>query len=807
MTGPAQNIETNTRPDGKGTLVGCTIAYSGEWPNAIVLANSFRHFHPGAEFVVLAVDRPNDQLTVPNGRVLGLGDLALDRGEEWRLPMLFNRTELRLVLQPALLKTLLATNAQTVAYFSPTTEIFCSLSSVLETVRTADGLVATEAIQNEWGDGGRSFIGVPAAALPRLQKWFDAMRKRFDPDAHVANDTLGALASVFSALPQRIVSHAGFGVNYSNLDPLSLSRSERGWEIRGQPLQTFDFRGYDPDSPHLLSQYLGPQPRILLSEHSQVAELCDAYREKLLGAGHARGRSRARPFAFLPSGLPIDARMSRIYRRAMAEHESGKASEPPSPFGPEGEHGFLKWLNEPIDRARAGVTRYMVAVYEDREDVKKAFPNPIDGDAAALRNWYLVYGRREFDLPAALVPSREAASISAERALPVNVAGYFRAELGIGAAGRSIIAALEAADIPINTVTFDRAANRLAHPFDNRTSDTGRADINVICINPDQIGAFAEQVGPEFSHGRYNIGIWFWEVEDFPAWSHHAFNWLDEVWVASEFMRQTFLKVSPKPVFKFRLPVMVPPVDHSITRAQFKLPPEFTFLFSFDFLGVLERKNPVGLIEVFTRAFKPGEGPRLVIKTINGNERILELEKLKYAARGRPDIVLFDGYLSAVENASFTALADCYVSLHRAEGFGLTIAEAMAQGQPAIATGYSGNLEFMTPQNSYLCPSRRCKVGPGCEPYPAESHWSEPDVAAAAELLRRVYEHPEEAAVRGARAAADMRSLHSPATAGRIISERLSLIRRRRTDPSRAYSVEFLQDRFEELEARLSKQL
>ncbi|HZE12626.1 MAG TPA: glycosyltransferase [Chthoniobacterales bacterium] len=195
-----------------------------------------------------------------------------------------------------------------------------------------------------------------------------------------------------------------------------------------------------------------------------------------------------------------------------------------------------------------------------------------------------------------------------------------------------------------------------------------------------------------------------------------------------------------------------------------------------------------------------------MIKTINGNERILEMEKLKYAARGRPDIVLVDGYLSPVENASFTALADCYVSLHRAEGFGLTIAEAMAQGKPAIATAYSGNLEFMTPENSYLCPSRRCSVGPRCEPYPAESHWSEPDLSVAAELLRQVYEDREEAAARGAHAAADIRSFHSPATAGRIISERLSLIRRRRTNPMPAYSIDLLRDRLEELEARLSHQ-
>jgi glycosyltransferase involved in cell wall biosynthesis len=787
-------------------IIGCTIAYSDEWPNAIALANSFLQFHPQAEFAILAVDRPNDQFTFPNGRVLGLSDLGLDRGEEWRLPMLFGRIQLRSLLQPALLKKLLEPNPEVVAYFSPDTDIFCSLSNVLETVRTAGAIVATESIHNEHGDGGRSFVAAPAAARPQLQKWFEGMRERFDKDADPAKDNLRSLEAALDALPHRDISPPGFGVTYSTLDPSDLSRANHGYTIDGEQLQTFDFRGYDLGKPHLLSRYLGPEPGILLSEHSQVAELCDAYREKLLRAGHTHSRPPVSPLEFLPSGVRIDARMLRIYRRALAEFGSGTASEPPSPFGPEGEQGFLKWLNEPIDRRKVGVTRYMMAVYEDRDDLKSAFPDPVGPDATSFRNWYLLFGRQELDLPEALLPLSKTETPSTVPTLPVNIAGYFRAELGIGAGGRSIIAALDAADIPINTVTFDRTANRLTHPFDDRVSDAGRPDINIVCINPDQIRAFAGQVGAEFSHGRYNIGVWFWEVEDFPAWSHQAFNYVDEIWVASEFMRQTFLKVSPKPVFKFRLPVMVPPVDHSITRAQLNLPEAFTFLFNFDFLSVFERKNPVGLIDAFTRAFKPGEGPRLVIKSINGDKRIPQMEKLKYAARGRTDIVLIDRYFSAVENATLTSLADCYVSLHRSEGFGLTIAEAMALGKPAIATAYSGNLDFMTAENSYLCPARRSEVGPDCEPYPADSHWSEPDLAAAAELLRRVYEHREEAAARGARAAADLRSSHSPAVAGRIISDRLAVIRRRRANPNRMYSVDFLQDRLEELEARLPKQ-
>jgi hypothetical protein len=133
------------------------------------------------------------------------------------------------------------------------------------------------------------------------------------------------------------------------------------------------------------------------------------------------------------------------------------------------------------------------------------------------------------------------------------------------------------------------------HPFVHRQAETGSADINIVCVNADKIAAFAEETGPELWQGRYTIGLWFWEVEDFPAWAHGAFNYVDEVWVASEFMRETFRKVSPKPVFKCKLPVLRPEVHPSLSRADLALPDRFVFLFSFDFLSVLERKNPLGL--------------------------------------------------------------------------------------------------------------------------------------------------------------------------------------------------------------------
>jgi glycosyltransferase involved in cell wall biosynthesis len=774
-----------------------------EMPQAVVLANSFRQFHPEAGFVILVIDQPKDVTGTTGADILGLRDLSLAAGEEWRLPMLYDRVDLISALKPALLQTLLKRGADTAACFEYSTLIFGSLSNLERPDRNRP-VLASESIQNDFGDYGRSFVAACSDAEAGLRLASD----------RVWNVTGGIPASnrnhsqdPFSVVPHTAITSPGFAIGYWNLDPNGFTSSQRGYEIHGQPLRSFDFRGYDPDKPHLLSKYQGLEPRILLSKYPAIAKICDEYLRKIRRVAQDNKNTTGPSPGFLPSGLRLDHRMLRIYRDALEKWRAGENPEPPSPFGPEGESAFVKWLNEALGQTQKPVTRYMLAVREDREDVKTAFPDPLGADAAGFHDWYLLYGRDELELPAALVPfdDRVQDASNASRALldvaasPVNVVGYFRAELGIGVAARSILSALDAAGIPFNTISFDATANRQNYPFADRASENQAADINIVCVNPDQLSRFAEQTGSALRHGRYTIGVWFWEAEDFPKIFHSAFNYVDEIWAASAFMRQTFLKVSPKPVFKFLLPVLAPQVDPALSRANLGLPDKFVFLFSFDFLSVLERKNPLGLIEAFAQAFPNGEGPALVIKTINGDKRPLEMEKLRYASRGRSDVILMDGYLSEIENNTLTALSDCYVSLHRAEGFGLTVAEAMALGKPAIATAYSGNLEFMTAENSYLCPAARSEVGSEREPYPADSHWSDPDLEAAVGFLRQVYDNQAEARARGSRAAEDIKRRHSPVKAGAVISERLATIRRRRERPAR--SIASLEDRIDELEA------
>jgi glycosyltransferase involved in cell wall biosynthesis len=214
----------------------------------------------------------------------------------------------------------------------------------------------------------------------------------------------------------------------------------------------------------------------------------------------------------------------------------------------------------------------------------------------------------------------------------------------------------------------------------------------------------------------------------------------------------------------------------------------FLFLFIFDYLSTLQRKNPIGLIEAFKRAFGPGEGPQLLLKTLNAPLRPLAEEEVLWAAHGRDDIHVVDCSLSGDEMRGLMAGCDCYASLHRAEGFGLTMAEAMALGKPVIATNYSGNVDFMRRENSFLVDYTMTRVGPECEIYPPDGEWAEPSVEHASELMRRVCNDSRGSAEKGARAREDIARLLTPEITGRKMRARLQYLAGARLQPEHAVS-------------------
>jgi glycosyltransferase involved in cell wall biosynthesis/SAM-dependent methyltransferase len=373
--------------------------------------------------------------------------------------------------------------------------------------------------------------------------------------------------------------------------------------------------------------------------------------------------------------------------------------------------------------------------------------------------------------------------------LGVNAVGYLRGGLGLGQAARLYVQALHAAGVPVRTTTVDVNLPDVVGPDGRRaqikTTDfadlhvEGELPFNLICVNAPELPAFHAELGPEFFEGRYTIGVWAWEVDIVPPSWDRAFALVDEIWVYSRYVEEIFSHVSPVPVVRVPLPIVAPAAGGDLTGLH--LPDGFTFLFLFDFYSTLARKNPLGLVEAFSRAFEPGEGPQLVLKSHNGDFKPDRLARLQDAIGGRADIHVVDRFLSEADMAALMRRADCYVSLHRAEGFGLTLGETMALGKPVIATGFSANLDFMTAENSYLVRHTETQVGPEGENYPAQGTWAEPDLDHAAELMRHVWEHQDEARERGARAQREIAehfSLEAVGEAARSRLKRLAGVRR-----------------------------
>lgn len=359
----------------------------------------------------------------------------------------------------------------------------------------------------------------------------------------------------------------------------------------------------------------------------------------------------------------------------------------------------------------------------------------------------------------------------------VNVFGYFYAESGIGEHSRQLVETVRQSGVPYVAIPYTRTLTRQQHRFSDPSLGPPRFPINIVSVNADELPHFAADVGEEFLRSRFTIGLWAWEIEEFPTSMAASQRFLDEVWANSSFSATAIQKKIDRPVYPFPLPVSVPTIT-APPRRELGLPEGFLFLFCFDFDSIYERKNPTAVIRAFLEAFSDNDQVFLYIKSINGSKAPERLEELRAAAGGDRRITLVDGYWESRRVRALMASCDAYLSLHRAEGFGLTMAEAMAYGKPVVATGYSGNLDFMNERNSFLVEPRMIEVTAGCDPYPRGALWADPDVTDAARLMREVFSSPDEARKRATLGREDIEQHHSPLARSRFVRQRIEEISR-----------------------------
>lgn len=359
----------------------------------------------------------------------------------------------------------------------------------------------------------------------------------------------------------------------------------------------------------------------------------------------------------------------------------------------------------------------------------------------------------------------------------VNLVGYLEAELGVAEVARQLIGALDAQDVPVLPIGIVADGSRQGHAFGHVDAFANPFAVNLLCVNADQTPPVAERAGSRFFAGRRTVGLWWWETAEVPEYFERSFEVVDEVWACSGFVADTLRAVSPKPVVRIPMPVTLP-AGVGADRERFGFGDEVVFLFIYDYNSVVERKNPLGLLDAYRRAFPEPAGARLVLKCINHERHPEAHARVLAAAGGRADVTVIDEYLDVGEKDALLASCDCYVSLHRSEGFGLTCAEAMLLGKPVIATSYSGSADYMAPDHSLPVDWALVPVGPGNEPYPADGVWAQPDLDQAAEHLRAVAADSKLRRRLGERARAFVEREHSPQATGAAMRARLEVAAR-----------------------------
>ncbi|MCC7325797.1 MAG: glycosyltransferase [Burkholderiales bacterium] len=355
----------------------------------------------------------------------------------------------------------------------------------------------------------------------------------------------------------------------------------------------------------------------------------------------------------------------------------------------------------------------------------------------------------------------------------VNVVGYLAAESGIGESARSMLRIIHAAGVPVAPINF-RVGNmsRMRESIPGVAATEHLHAINLFHINADQMYVARDSLGESLFEGRYNIGFWAWELRDFPdAWLP-AFDLVDEVWVPSSFCQQAIAVKSPVPVLRVPHSVTAPPPAPD--RARFGIAAgDVAFFAMCDILSVPERKNPLGVAEAFARAFPGSEAVRLFLKIGNLEFQPDLKSRLGELARADSRITLLEGYLARSDLWALMASIDCFVSLHRAEGFGLGMAEAMACGKMVIATPWSGNVDFTRVENALLVDYTLVELQRDLGPYRRGQVWAEPDLTSAADAMRKVAQSAELRARLGARGLATVAAELSPEALAPLVATRL----------------------------------
>jgi glycosyltransferase involved in cell wall biosynthesis len=715
------------RAPSRGGPAFCTVIAKNYLAHARALARSLRRHHPTAPLYVLLVDEVEGRFDPAAEEFTPVPLSAIDLPDQREMCFRYELLELCTAVKPWLLRWAFARGHSRLVFLDPDVWVYRPLDELLASLdewdvvltphltrRVDDGRYPDEHLILLVGTYNLGFLALArSAGVDRLLEWW-AARCRWEC-------TLERQRGLF--LDQKwmnlvpgflervlVLRHPGYNLAHWNLEHRTLSGPPEAPLVNGRPLYFLHASSVDPLDP---ARLLCPQTRYERLEGEPLTAMLRGYSAELLAAGYQACRTWPYTFAHFDDGHPIHPEMRQVFRGL-------PAGRFPDPFHTRGKDTFRQWALQP-----------------------RAAPVP--------------------------AVERTAGDTSDGNGDGVTVAGYLRAESGMGELARSTVRALRRLSYPFDTLELHDGAHRQGDLSAEATPTGGRRPVTLAVLTaPD---ALRHRPALALSgRGRYAIGYWPWELEAFPDDLGDVFAGFDEVWALSRFSAAAIAAASSVPVHTVwpALPDVAipaagpPPLD----------PAEYHFLFVYDVLSETARKNPDGLLGAFRRAFHPSDPVRLTVKAINGKACPDDMRRVVDAAEGLR-VTVRDDYLSRGDLLRLMGSCDCYVSLHRSEGFGFTLVEAMALGRPVIATYYSGNTEYMTPWSCFPVPYRMTEVGARRGAYRPGDVWAEPDLEAAAEMMRRAWQEPDLARAVGDRGRREVERLLSLEAVGARMAVRL----------------------------------
>lgn len=732
---------------------------------ARVLLDSARLHHPEAElFLCLADSIVNEPGLYPD-------DCTIVSSENLNIPdfpcfafrydvMAFNRA-----IKPFLIKRIASLGFDAVLYFDADIQIFRPLTDVFAALSAGASFVLTPHISRpaegsayrddlnilRIGTYNVGFVGVSSGAeAHRLLEWWSRHTEyecRDDPASGLFFDQrFMDLMPAFSTTAT-ILRDQTLNVAYWNLSQRNLTLSdEENWLVDGRPLGFFHFSGFSPDAPSRLSKHTagfsGPDlPSPLLRIMTQ-------YAERLRDNGYGAVPVGAYAYRRFESGAAIPDLVRELF---CVDHQKWVGN----PF-----ENFEDYLGLPLIQPWDGpegafITRILGHLHAKQEELSNLL-DPKDNLAAGNYLRWLVEKGDELAIDARLwepALSRYGNSSPPLRLPPqkydplapdVDVVGYLELALGVGEAGRLALKALTRTGLTVKGIetSLSSPASKVDTSCQSLLVDEGKAPIQLFVINADQIKSVVEHLRGRIRSDAYRIITPFWELAHLPDSWLSAYEIVDEVWAPTRFIQRALLEKVQKPVIHIPMLLDFDPPP-SLPRSRFGLPRDrFLFFFAFDYLSFIERKNPVGAFEAFKSAFRRfGETYKtgLVIKTQHADKLPAKAQPLRAMLEDDPDVILIDQTLSREETLGLIGACDAVLSLHRSEGLGLLVAEAMVLGKPVISTDYSGTTELVTSRTGYPVDYTLVPVEEGDYPFAAGQVWAEADIDHAAWQMRRVF--------------------------------------------------------------------